>query len=68
VLISPYIHGLLVTQALIDEGIFDQCALGSGSDGDWGFGTCDTELLWALNSSSQYNTLIRIPNPSIQPK
>jgi hypothetical protein len=53
---------------MIDEGGFDQCKLGSGSDTDWGFGTCGTVQLWALNSSTEYITLTRIPNPSVQPK
>lgn len=70
-LIDPYIHGMLVTQAMIDEfpdDRFTQCMLGSGSDGDWGFGTCGNTTMWALNSESEYVTLTRIPNPSVQPK
>jgi hypothetical protein len=67
-LISPYIQGQLVTQQLIDEQGLDQCKLGSGSDTDWGFGTCGTVQLWALNSSTEYITLTRIPNPGVQPK
>jgi hypothetical protein len=67
-LIDPYIQGQLVTQQMIDQGGFDQCKLGSGSDTDWGFGTCGTVQLWALNSSTEYITLTRIPNPSVQPK
>ena len=68
--LGVYIHGELVTQAVIDgsNGQFLQCHLGSGTDGDWGFGTCGAVQTWAANSSSQYNTLTRIPNPSIQPK
>lgn len=67
-LISPYIIGQLVTQALINQGVYPQCKLGSGSDGDWGFGTCGTTQVWALNSNTEYNTLTRIPNPTVQPK
>jgi hypothetical protein len=70
VLIVPYTHGMVITQAMIDDPDlpFDQCKLGSGSDGDWGFGTCGELQTWALNSSTEYNTLTRIPTPSVQPK
>jgi hypothetical protein len=59
-----------ITQDLIDLGNYEQCQLSSGSDGDWGFGTCgDTDpQAWSLNTNTQYNTLVRIPNPSVQPK
>lgn len=67
-LLQPYIYGLLITQSLINQGIFQQCQLASGSDGDWGFGTCGQTAIWAANSSTEYNTLVRIPNPSVQPK
>jgi len=67
-LISPYTFGQLVTQSLINQGVYQQCKLASGSDGDWGFGTCGTTVTWALNSSTEYNTLTRIPNPGVQPK
>ncbi len=70
-LLDPYYYGLLITQDLIDDDEnydFDQCDLGSGSDGDWGFGTCNATPIWALNSDKEYNTLLRIPNPSEQPK
>ncbi len=67
-LISPYTFGQLVTQSLINQGVYPQCKLASGSDGDWGFGTCGTTVVWALNSNTEYNTLTRIPNPSVQPK
>lgn len=70
-LIDPYIHGMLVSQVLIDESPDDrfiQCMLGSGSDGDWGFGTCGKTPIWALNSETEYVTLVRIPNPGVQPK
>src|SRR6185369_3033243 len=69
-LINPYHNGLLITQALIDDPNFPftQCQLGSGSDGDWGFGTCGvTPIIWQLNANNQYNTLVRIPNPGVQP-
>lgn len=67
-LINPFIIGQLVTQQAINQGIYPQCKLASGSDGDWGFGTCNTTQIWALNSSSEHITLTRIPNPSVQPK
>jgi hypothetical protein len=67
-LFTPYIYGALVTQQAINQGIYQQCQLSSGSDGDWGFGTCSQTALWTPNSNSQYNTLLRIPNPSVQPK
>jgi hypothetical protein len=70
-LISPYTFGMLVTQQMIDEfpdDKFTQCWLGSGSDGDWGFGTCGATAIWSLNTNAEYNTLLRIPNPGVQPK
>jgi hypothetical protein len=67
-LIAPYTFGQVVTQTLINQGIYSQCKLASGSDGDWGFGTCGVTQTWALNSNTEYNTLTRIPNPSVQPK
>jgi hypothetical protein len=67
-LINPFIIGQLVTQQDINAGIFPQCKLASGSDGDWGFGTCGVTQIWALNSSTEHITLTRIPNPSVQPK
>lgn len=68
-LINPFIRGQLVTQQMINDsqGTLAQCKLGSGTDGDWGFGTCNTPQLWALRSASQHITLTRIPNPSVQP-
>jgi len=66
--IWPYNFGQVVTQAMINQGLYGQCKLGSGSDGDWGFGTCGSTQIWAMNSSTEYNTLTRIPNPSVQPK
>ena len=72
-LITPYINGDLITQAKIDgPPFYEQCKLASGSDGDWGFGatTCPNPppRIWALNSSTEYNTLVNIPNPGVQPK
>lgn len=67
-LLYPFIRGQLVTQADINAGHYPQCKLASGSDGDWGFGTCGTSLVWALNSNTEHLTLLNIPNPSIQPK
>lgn len=67
-LLWPYIYGQLVTQSLINQGVYDQCKLASGSDGDFGFGTCGTTVMWAANSNTEYSTLTRIPNASVQPK
>jgi hypothetical protein len=70
-LLWPYIYGMLITQPDIDndeEFDFEQCELASGSDGDWEFGTCGNPPLWALNTDGEYNTLLRIPNPGVQPK
>lgn len=70
-LLWPYIYGMLITQPDIDNDVdfdFDQCELASGSDGDWEFGTCGNTPLWALNTDGEYNTLLRIPNPGVQPK
>jgi hypothetical protein len=67
-LLWPYIYGMLITQQAIAEFGFAQCQLASGSDGDWGFGTCNQTVLWAANTNTEYNTLTRIPNPSVQPK
>jgi hypothetical protein len=41
---------------------------GCGSDGDWGFGTCNNTAVWALNSDQEYITLVRVPRPGDQPK
>jgi hypothetical protein len=67
-LISPYIYGDVITQAMINLGKYPQCKLGSGTLGDWGFGTCGTEPAWALNTSGEYNTLTHLPTPEAQPK
>lgn len=64
----PYIYGMLIEQTHINQGMYDQCQLASGSDGDWGFGTCNQTAIWAANTNAEYNTLLRIPNPSVQPK
>jgi hypothetical protein len=68
--VGIFYKGQQVTQALINIGMYEQCRLSSGSDGDWGFGTClDTEpRAWSLNTNTQYNTLWRIPNGNVQPK
>lgn len=68
-LIDPFVRGGVVTQQMINEsdGTLDQCKLASGTDGDWGFGTCNTPQVWALRSATQHITLTRIPNPSVQP-
>ena len=68
---DPFIHGLYITEAVFNElgwGASLRCKIGSGSDGDWGFGTCGDSLIWSANSDAQHNTLVRIPNPSVQPK
>lgn len=67
--LKPYIIGTFVDQQfLIDHPGTPTCKLGSGSDDDWGFGTCGEAVKWNANSASEYNTLARIPNPSVQPK
>lgn len=45
------------------DGDFIRC----GSDGEWGFGYSQDEVVWNLNSSSQHISLKNIPNPSVQP-
>lgn len=66
-LLWPYTIGMLVTQKMIDEDGYMPCKLNSGSDGDWFFGTCSGDpLVWKVNASNQYNTLVNIPNPSVQ--
>lgn len=67
-LLLPYIYGDTVDQAFLSEFNLPPCYLGSGSDGDWGFGTCGDTPIWAANSNTQYNTLLRIPNPNVQPR
>jgi hypothetical protein len=66
--IGIFYKGTQITQAVINLGYYPQCHLGSGSDGDWGFGTCGATQTWSLNANGEYNTLVRIPNPSVQPK
>jgi hypothetical protein len=42
---------------------------GCGSDGDWGFGSCNgNPLIWALNSDQEYITLVNIPRAGDQPR
>ena len=66
---KPYIIGTFVDQQfMIDHPDTEPCKLGSGSDDDWGFGTCNDPVVWLANSSTEYITLARIPNPGIQPK
>jgi hypothetical protein len=67
-LIGIFILGDYVEQSEVDAGYYPACLLGSGSDSDWGFGTCDAPQIWSLNSGSQHITLKRIPNASVQPK
>jgi hypothetical protein len=53
---------------MINTGDFPQCRLGSGTETDYGFDTCgNNPVVWGLNSSSQHISLLRIPNPGIQP-
>jgi hypothetical protein len=67
--LKPYIIGTFVDQQyMIDNPGTQACKLGSGSDDDWGFGTCGNPLKWFANSANEYNTLARIPNPGVQPK
>ena len=68
---DPFIHGLYITQDVFNMLGWPAslaCKIGSGSDGDWGFGTCGEPIVWAANSDQQHNTLTRIPNPGVQPK
>jgi hypothetical protein len=67
--LKPYIIGTFVDQAFINQNPgTPACKLGSGSDDDWGFGTCGSPVKWNANSATEYITLARIPNPSVQPK
>jgi hypothetical protein len=70
-----YSKGTIFTSANQDEFGFPDCALSSGSDYDFGFAMCfgvepgyDTQPVWQLNSSTEYNTLVNLPNPSRQAK
>jgi len=66
--LRPYIIGAFVdAQFRIDHPGTASCKLGSGSDGDWGFGTCNTPIVWRTFANNQYSALYRIPNPGIQP-
>ncbi len=69
-LLNPYVVGSVITQAMIDDsdGGLQQCNLASGTDDDWGFGTCGKPFIWKANSTTQFNTLERIPSPSVQPR
>jgi hypothetical protein len=67
--------GTLFTKANQAELGFPDCALSSGSDYDLGFAMCygvdPTFTLppeWQLNSSTEYCTLVNIPNPTRQAK
>jgi M26 IgA1-specific Metallo-endopeptidase N-terminal region len=67
-------HGELFTKANQAALGFPDCALGSGSDYDFGFAMCygiepwAQPPVWQLNSGSEYCTLVNIPNPSRQAK
>lgn len=68
-MLKPYIIGAFIdAQFRIDNPGTPSCKLGSGSDGDWGFGTCSTvPIIWKANPDYQYSTLVRIPDPGAQP-
>jgi hypothetical protein len=67
-------YGQLIDRAYVTEFGVDPCYLGSGSDGDFGFSFCygiepDIQpATWLLNSSTEYNTLANVYNPSGQAK
>ncbi len=63
---EPYITGQLITQQMINQGDFPQCRLNTGSENEWGFGTCGTPVVWKANAYNQYNTLTNIPEPTLQ--
>jgi hypothetical protein len=69
-----FIYGLLVDHQYLADFGGDECQLGSGGDGDFGFGFCfgiipnQDPPVWSLNSSTEYNTLINVYNPSGQAK
>lgn len=65
---KPYIIGSYVDQAFMDKYGAEPCKLGSGSDDDWGFGTCGNPWNWNVNAVGEYITLRNIPNPGVQPK
>lgn len=67
--LKPYIIGAFVdAQFRIDHPGTPACKLGSGSDGDWMFGSCTGDpIVWKANAGNQYSTLARIPNPWVQP-
>lgn len=68
-MLKPYIIGAFIdAQFRIDHPGTPSCKLGSGSDGDWGFGSCSTTpIIWRANPDNQYSTLVRIPDPGAQP-
>jgi hypothetical protein len=69
-----FTYGMVITWAMHQSQGHYQCMIGSGTDGNFGFGFCDglhgieDPPVWVLNSNSEYNTLVNIPNPSRQPK
>lgn len=69
-----FIYGAQITRAIQQAQGRPECTIGSGSDGDFGFGFCNgvdglyDPPVWVLNSSSEYNTLVNVPNPHRQPK
>jgi len=63
-----YKNGDYVTEDEVADDKYPLCLLHSGSDTDWGFGTCGFDQVWSLNRDYEYNTLVRIPNPEVQPK
>jgi hypothetical protein len=68
-LLKPYIIRSFVDQAFMKmyPGTMP-CKLGSGSDDDWGFGTCGNAWRGNANSATEYITMRNIPNPGVRPK
>ena len=66
-MVYPYHHGELITPGTVPPPPSWQ--IGLGSDGEWGFGYVSSiPHVWALNGNNEYITLIRIPNPTDQPR
>lgn len=71
---EAFVYGSVITRAAQQAQGLHECQIGSGSDGDWGFGFCvgliqnPQPLVWLLNSSVEYHTLVNIPRPERQPK
>jgi hypothetical protein len=69
-----FAHGTVFTLANQPELGFPSCALSSGSDYDFGLAMCYGVVpdfiapVWQLNSGSEYNTLVNVPNVGRQAK